>query len=812
MLRIPTPIHCRWSRTSLVAVLIMVGSASPLLAQHFTDVTTSAGITFEHHFDGRFEPQTGHARDLFPGASAADYDDDGWIDLFVPNGHGHANHLYHNNGDGTFSEVGATVGVEMTDDEAVNGLFLDYDNDGDLDLFVGVNGFPSNPLPTETQNRLFRNKGDGTFQDVTVSAKIPKSPYRKSDSQKYSTMGSTGAADFDGDGDLDVYVCYWRDQDQLLRNNGDGTYSNATEDAGLVDLEVDDDWQVIIIDFNGDGLLDLYRLTDFGPNRLHINEGNLTFTEQSAQYGLNLNFSEMGGTLGDYDRDGDFDIYITNIETPIGGTPLATWNWMLRNDTEGPAISYIDQAREKGTEHGAYGWGTTFFDYDNDGWLDIAEVNGRTHQDPRYATDTARIFRNLGFRPGDPNEFEDVSAEVGFEDPRVGRTVIAFDYDRDGDLDLFVTNYNAGDDITLHPEDVAANPGRPVLYRNDGGNEKNWLVVDPIATDGNTRAIGAIIHVTASNGDQMRVITAGTSFLGQEPDEAFFGMSDAGRAESIRVVWPDGMEQTILDQRTNQIITVTRPSTDGEPLAIRIQGPSEVSEAGAHSFTAMADYPGGASIDVTSRATWSIVETVDYAAFLIPGSFIAGDVTENKTVTIRAQLGGQIATIPVTILIPEPSPDDPPQLSLIAPTSESTYATTDEVIEISGIAAGVGLITVAWESNRGPSGTTIGAPDWSTGPVALELGNNNFIFSATAPNGLTVSAALKVTRLRVTIPPDDGSTGEDSGGSGAEGGNGGPIDRRPIGCGTVGMIPMTAFLVGLLWRFSRRRENTRQPT
>lgn len=797
------------------ATLALGGTTAP--AQQFTDVTDAAGITFMHASDGEFPAQVGHAVDLPPGAAAADYDNDGWIDLFLANGYRHANHLYHNLGDGTFEEVAGALGVAMPDDESSSGLFLDYDNDGWLDLLVLVNGHPSEPLPTSVQHRLFRNIAGTRFADVTATAGIPRTPYVQFEGNlQWPTLGGSAAADLDSDGDLEVYICYWRGRDILLRNNGNGTFSDITDESGI-DSDADDAWMPVIHDFSGDGLPDLFITRDFAPDLLLVNEGDLTFVDQAVTAGLAGDDSEMGAALGDFDRDGDFDLYISNIERPYGGTPLAVGNALLRNDSTSTAMAYEDVAEEAGVRPGGYGWGVSFLDFDNDGWLDLAGTNGRRQDDPGFMSDVGRLWRNLGYCDDDAGAFEDVSVQAGVTDARLGRSLVSLDYDRDGDVDFLVTNHGVAG---LSHEA----PGKPILFRNDWGSTNHWLVVDPVAVGGNTRAIGARVEVTAGGIKQVQAIRAGTSFIGQEPDEAHFGLGTADRVELVRVVWPDGLVQVVENAEVDAVLTVERPEALLDPVALRITGPTNVPEMQLTPFAALAELSDGTVIDVTAEASWR-GEPEEFTAFLIPGSLITGDVLPGEyAARVHATFAGLEAFVDIVVASQDPGVDAPPSITILEPQAAESVATSEETIELRGIVeGGADALVIIWSNGRGDSGAASGTREWATGPIPLVVGNNNISITVTCANGNSDVARLKVTRLRMVDAPDAGDPPpvdeppSDSGGTPIDGGTDGPSGGRgdtprdssriPYPCGTAGMIPLLLFgwLSGWRWRSRLRR-------
>lgn len=748
----------RMGRTVGVLAAVVCAGALPgsARAQQFTDVTRTAGIDFSHRWEGEYSSDY-HERDLMPGAAAADYDGDGWTDLFITNGYMHANVLYHNEG-GTFVDV-TPASIEMMEEESAAGLFFDYDGDGDLDLAINVNGAPTEPRPTLLQPRLFRNDtpagqgGSPVFTDVTVEAGIPSVPYAGA-FVRYTNAASMAAGDLDGDGDLELYLCYWRNKDALLLNNGDGTFTDVADEAGVGDA-ADDTWQAMIHDFNNDGRLDLFLAIDYSANRLYINQGNVagvpTFTDVAKQVGIAFAeeepFNEMGASLGDFDNDGDLDLYISNVETPYGAADLYNWNELFRNDTVGTSVAFTEVARDCSVDHGGWGWGVAFVDFDNDGWQDIAAVNGRGYgYSPNYLNDPTHMFRNTLGDPvvGDPI-YEEVSDLVGFHDRRATRACLAFDYDRDGDLDMFLTNF-------YKPE--ASGSGDPVLLRNeersDGGldgDKYNWLLVDPIDPSGmNRRSISAIVYVTAGGVEQMKIITAGTSFLGQEPDEALFGIGSAEQVDEIRVVWPDGEEKEACAQPANSRFVVTK----GPPVAHRvtIDGPAIVDASSPAPFSATVEYDapvqGVCSADVTQSATWSVSPAAGVA--IEAGMLTVAELASAVTVQVTASVNGVTATHEVTVL-PEFEDVTAPVVALVAPTALGAYVTSASSVTLGGTASDdVGVTSVGWEV-EGVSGTCDGDASWSCDEIPLHDGVQEISITAGDAAGNTEVVLVAVARL-----------------------------------------------------------------
>lgn len=470
------------------------------------------------------------------GAIAADYDDDGDIDVFVPNAVGIPDQLYRNLGDGSFEEIAADVGLDSLDGPSA-AVWFDYDGDHDLDLAVGGDCWETaiglDPCTDMIKLRLYRQNADGMFEDVTVAAGLPV----WWGGLITSVRGSLIAGDINNDGWLDLHVGMWSGQQgELYLNNQDGTFTDITMTSGIAPGAgvQDDHWQSMFYDFDGDGWLDLFVCIDFNENHLYINQQDNTFVDMAADAGVDSAWNEMGMTLGDYDNDGDMDIYITNI---FSG-PAQRHNALFRNDSAGDTLSFTEVAQDLGCDQGYWGWGTTFLDSNNDGWLDIAATNGWTGT---WLTDPSVFYLSSG---GPDVTFSESSVEVGFDDTYWGSGLVAFDLERDGDLDLFQTCIWGG-------------PTRLLESSLNGADVDNhYLVIKPRMDGPNHRAIGATVRVSAGGLDMMRYISAGTSFLSQEPAEAFFGLGAAAIADSVTIEWPDGTETTWTNVVADRVRTL----------------------------------------------------------------------------------------------------------------------------------------------------------------------------------------------------------------------------------------------------------------
>ncbi len=502
-----------------VALSTLLATAASA-AWHFTDVTAEAGLSYQHGYrDTGFDEEA----DNSGGVAAGDYDRDGFVDLYVVRGDIGANLLFHNRGDGTFEERGEAAGVALTGVRSSGPLFADLDGDGWLDLLVG--GISGTPL------QVFHNRVDGTFADVTTASGLVLPPER-------STVGAT-AGDYDGDGDLDLFLAHWsRSYFNLLdtssyhlwQNQGDGTFVDVTLAAGIVPVDVADRFDSFtanFVDIDGDGDLDLLVAADFASSHVYRNNGDGTFTDATDR-AVVTDGNGMGAAIGDYDEDGDLDWFVSSIWDPNGvseGFWDTTGNRLYRNRGDG---TFEDATDAAGVRVGYWGWGATFQDFDDDGHLDLYHVNGwgdaAIPQTAEFVADPARLYVGNG-----RGAFVEQAATRGVADTGEGRGVVAFDFDRDGDLDLFVAN----------------NGGAPHLFRNDEVPGRGiTLVLRGLAP--NTEAIGALVDVQAGGTTKRRLVRAGSNFVSQDPAEVHVGLGDEPTAPATEVHWPGAPAATTL--------------------------------------------------------------------------------------------------------------------------------------------------------------------------------------------------------------------------------------------------------------------------
>jgi hypothetical protein len=486
----------------------------------FTDVTATSGISY-NQFSGS---SSNTFTDMTGGAAAGDVDGDGLIDLFVTRLNA-TDILYRNKGDGTFEDVSLAAGLTLN--RPTNGAaFGDIDNDGDLDLYV----------TTTAHNRfyLYINNGSGVFTEQAVAR----------GAQMTNNLGAYGQSaafgDYDRDGYLDLVTGDWGTHAafgsaRLLKNQGAAnpgyfTDTSAASGTNVFPTETAFRFSPRFSDLNDDGLPDLTFAADFLTSQLFWNNGDGTFTDGTQAAGVGTDQNGMGSTIADFDGDGDLDWFVTAIKAhPDDPNPLQdTGNRLYVNNGDG---TFHDGTDAAGVRDVGWGWGTSFFDYDNDGDLDLIATNGWGDY---HADDRTTLWQNNN------GVFTNVSDASGITDNRQGRGLLTFDYDNDGDLDVFLVN----------------NSSTPVLYRNDGGNDSDWLRVTTQGTVSNRNGIGAKITVDPDSsivGDEMvREIDGGSNFLSMSEMTAHFGLGvAAGTVDSITIRWPSGIQQMFFNVAAN---------------------------------------------------------------------------------------------------------------------------------------------------------------------------------------------------------------------------------------------------------------------
>jgi len=528
----------------------------------FIDVAEKAGLTTPNVWGG-VDKKRVIIETKGSGIAFFDYDHDGWLDIYLTNGSRldakwpagktPTTHLFKNNRDGTFTDVTEKSGVGRSGWQT--GVCVgDYDNDGWDDLFCTFWG----------HNILFHNNGNGTFSDVTAKAGL---------AQAHGRWG-TGCSflDYDRDGNLDLFVCnfvkldpdkppsvddasfcQWKgvptmcgprglpgDTNILYHNNGDGTFTDVSEKAGILKPGPRYSITSVSYDFDNDGWPDIYVAVDSEPSIFFKNNHDGTFTDIAVMAGCAYNDdgheqAGMGLGVADYDCDGSFDIFKTNFADD-------TCN-LYHNNGDG---TFTDLSFNSGIgiNNTYVAWGCGFIDYDNDGWSDIVQINGHvypeidkynfgeTFKNPRL------VYKNLG-----NGRFKDVSSEMG---PGItakysSRGAAFGDYDNDGGMDMVILNMNE----------------RPSLLHNVGGNKKNWIKLKLLGTKCNRTAIGARVRVITGKHIQMDEVSSGTSVMSQNDLRLHFGVGNAETIDAIEVKWPTTQKVERFTQvKANQILTI----------------------------------------------------------------------------------------------------------------------------------------------------------------------------------------------------------------------------------------------------------------
>ena len=537
--------------TALIALAAMWSAEDRVT---FVDRTDDAGIKFLHVNAATEEKYM--VETMGSGGGFLDYDGDGDLDIYLLNGAPHevaadkaapTNVLYRNDGVGRFTDTTALAGVGDTG-FGMGMVAADYDNDGDLDLYVTNFG----------DNVFYRNNGDGTFTDITELAGVATGGW----------SASAAFGDADGDGWLDLFVTryvdfsvdnhkfcgnlaenipaychpdvYNAEPSVLYRNQGDGTFTDVTAEAGMSTPGEGKSLGVVWGDYDNDGDQDIYVANDSMRNFLFQNDGTGKFRDVTLLAGVG--YSEdgqaqagMGADLGDFDGDGWLDIVVTNLDFE--------YNALYQGDASGifSDVSYNSGLAEPSLNY--VGFGTFFFDYDNDGWLDVFVATGHiidniaafggvsTYEEPNF------LFRN-----NEDGTFEDVSKTAGeaFTIADVARGAAAGDVDNDGDEDVLVTRCGQ----------------TAVLLENVGGNVNGWLALRLVGTESNRDGVGARVSVHFADRVVMKEVKAGSSYLSQSALELSFGLGDHEVAERVEIRWPSGTVETLEGVSVRSRLTV----------------------------------------------------------------------------------------------------------------------------------------------------------------------------------------------------------------------------------------------------------------
>ena len=574
----------RHSRRAFLRALGGLGSAalgSPRLlafdgqAPIFTDITAAAGLARAINVSGRPDNKQYILEEMGGGAAFFDYDNDGWLDIFLVNGTSFepevlraqpTSYLFHNNRDGTFTDVTTKAGLTHSGwGQAC--CIGDYDNDGFDDLFVSYWG----------RNVLYHNNGDGTFTDVSEKAGVAGT----------GTRWGAGCCflDFDRDGHLDLFVANYVNFDPehaphpgdsaycryneipvpcgplgfaggtniLYRNRGDGTFADVSDASGIARprgpsamVFVHSNWRAsgsyamgaAAADFDNDGWPDIYVACDTAPSLFYRNNHDGTFSEIAVPAGCAFDehgvaLAGMGAGVGDYDGDGWLDIVRTNFSDQV---PTLYRNY-------GGAFEVTSIRAGLGVNRKHVGFGVNFFDADNDGWADLFIANGHvysqiasrklylTYREPKI------LYRNLG-----NGRFQDVSAAAGtaITAENLGRGCAFGDVDNDGDVDILINNLD----------------GPPTLLRNDEGNRNNWILIKCTGTRSNRSAIGTRVKVTAAGRSQIDEVMSGSGYYSQNDLRLHFGLGSTTKVESVEVAWPSGLKETFRDLAVNRLVVI----------------------------------------------------------------------------------------------------------------------------------------------------------------------------------------------------------------------------------------------------------------
>lgn len=541
------------TRFLLIVFLVYALPLFSVAAIQFVDVTENAGISFQHinGAEGAFHiPET-----LGAGGAFFDADNDGYLDIYLvnsgywntsPSAKQATSALYRNNRDGTFTDITATAKVGNRGNYGQGITSADYDNDGNVDLYVTNFG----------TNVLYRNNGDGTFTDVTKSAGVGDNGW----------SSSACFLDYNLDGHLDLfvvnYLVYSVDvpyppcgedgihtychpslfegaPDRLYRNNGDGTFTDVSQAAGVGDIGGmfhGKGLGVVSADFNNDGAPDLYVANDDTRNDFFYNNGDGTFREISLLAGCAYSFNGvaqagMGVATGDYNGDGWFDIFVTNLSYET--------NALYRNNGDGTFTDVIYEAHLGKESYLFVGFGTGLFDADNDGWLDLFIANGHildnvedTHDILTYRQPD-QLFRNKA-----DGTFQEVSESAGayFQNLAVSRGTLFGDYDNDGDIDMLVTQSN----------------GPVTLLRNETETQNNYVSIKTVGVISNRDGIGTRITLTVGEHTQIREVNRASSYLSSHDARCHFGLGLNATVDRLEVRWQSGVRQVFENLPANQ--------------------------------------------------------------------------------------------------------------------------------------------------------------------------------------------------------------------------------------------------------------------
>jgi hypothetical protein len=516
-----------------------------------THVAARTGLPFQGEYGPVFaEPGTAagiQQRNMGNGAAVGDYNGDGWLDVLLLGQAGHHSKLFRNDpgpdGGRRFTDVTDAAGLGDVTSNARVAQFVDLNGSGRPDLVIASDWFPSAPGgAVGGPSRIFRNNGDGTFTDVTAGSGF--------DPQGYLVGGMT-FADYDGSGRQSIYLSYWTDeaaadpgraqirgifpgQNRLYRNLGDYHFQDVTDAMGAEPYHADS-FTAVFADFTGDGRPDIYQANDHRPDRFYQNVGDGRFQDPGYADGLTREGNSMGVATA-VGPDGGLRLYITNITDASGLFGRNLGNTFMTSTHDGSGIHFENTVHTYGFIDTAWGWGAAFVDMNLDGSPDLYAVQGMHAyvgtKSPALANATSVLFLNDGtgerFKP---------AAGTGCDIPGDQRSLVVFDYDRDGSPDLLITQVDA-----------------PVVLLRNRTAGPHWLTVAPGGRG--DAAIDARITVTAGGRTTTQILLAGGSYLAGPPREAYYGLGAAATADLVRIDWADGTKTELHDVKADQVLRV----------------------------------------------------------------------------------------------------------------------------------------------------------------------------------------------------------------------------------------------------------------
>jgi hypothetical protein len=528
------------NKTSILLLLLSIVSYVPspsMAASGFRNVAGEAGLDYRHaNLTADVLDLAGDMATMSGGAAAGDFDGDGWMDLYVTRVN-LPNLLFRNKGDGTFEEVGAAAGVDLNSLSS-GCAFADIDNDGDQDLFV---------LTFETRNYLYINDGAGHFQEEAAARGVD---FPHALGKHLSTSAAFG--DIENDGDLDLMVTAWQlgeaqredPQTRLYLNDGQGYFTDITDSAGLATTTAG--FSPAFADVDGDGWQDILIAGDFKSSVLYRNQGNGVFVDRTEAAGVGTDENGMGSSIMDIDNDGDLDWFVSAIYDPLECEGVATcfWFWsgnrLYLNDGRG---HFEDGTDSWGVRDGGWAWGASGIDIENDGDLDLILANGMsfdgTDADEQFNNTAMRLWQNNGAG----NLMTDIAVEAGAIAVGDTRGVVVFDYDKDGDQDFYVVNNNR----------------KPLLFENISTDAGHWFRVRVRGTRSNRDGAGAIIRLTTADGQVFtRVVGNNSNYNSHNEPVVHFGLGEATVVAEIAVEWPaSGWVQRFTDLAADQVLSIT---------------------------------------------------------------------------------------------------------------------------------------------------------------------------------------------------------------------------------------------------------------